>query len=180
MRNTPYPIGSEGKEWQQSEREQWRNQTSIKRSYQEEVVSKIAALSDRFDVEQYGALSYDTDRYPVFSIRSKDWNAEKPNVLITGGVHGYETSGIHGALEFVNTKMTMYSKNFNIIVVPCVSPWGYETINRWNPLAIGPNRSFYTNSPAEESALLIDLVNKVGDLLVDFGLHETTATDESG
>lgn len=179
MKNTPYPIGSEGKEWQQSEREQWRNQTSIKRSYQEEVVSKIAALSDRFDVEQYGALSYDTNRYPVFSIRSKDWNAEKPNVLITGGVHGYETSGIHGALEFVNTKMTMYSKNFNIIVVPCVSPWGYETINRWNPLAIDPNRSFYPNSPAEESALLIDLVNKMGDFLVHIDLHETTDTDES-
>ena len=179
MKNTPYPIGSEGKEWQQSEREQWRNQTSIKRSYQEEVVSKIAALSDRFDVEQYGALSYDTDRYPVFSIRSKYWNAEKPNVLITGGVHGYETSGIHGALEFVNTKMTMYSKNFNIIVVPCVSPWGYETVNRWNPLAIDPNRSFYPNSPAEESALLIDLVNKMGDFLVHIDLHETTDTDES-
>jgi hypothetical protein len=179
MQNTTYPIGREGKKWQQSEREQWRSQTSIKRSYQEEVVSKIAALSNQFDVEPYGRLSYDTERYPVFSIRSKVWSAEKPNVLITGGVHGYETSGIHGALEFVNTQMTKYSKHFNIMVVPCVSPWGYETINRWNPLALDPNRSFYSNSPAEESALLISLVNTLGDVFVHIDLHETTDTDES-
>lgn len=27
-------------------------------------------------------------------------------------------------------------------MAPCVSPRGYQTINRWNPPAIDPNRSF--------------------------------------
>ena len=26
----------------------------------------------------------------------KDWDATKPTILVTGGVHGYETSGVQG------------------------------------------------------------------------------------
>jgi hypothetical protein len=76
--------------------------------------------------------------------------------------------------------MSNYAQHFNIVVAPCVSPWGYETINRWNPLAIDPNRSFYQDSPAEESANLMALVASIkGDILVHIDLHETTDTDES-
>ncbi|MBU2899051.1 M14 family metallopeptidase [Vibrio hepatarius] len=175
-----YPIGITGKKWQDAEYQLWRNQTSVKRNYQQEVVTKIHALADRFKVEQYGALSYDSERYPLFCIKSNSWESNKPVVLITGGVHGYETSGVHGALQFVDTQMENYSRYFNIIVAPCISPWGYETINRWNPLAIDPNRSFFTDSPAEESANLIKLVNTIGQaILVHFDLHETTDTDET-
>ncbi|KGY07024.1 M14 family metallocarboxypeptidase [Vibrio sinaloensis] len=175
-----YPIGTPGQEWGDAERIAWREQTTIKREYQQEVVPKIKALAERFNVEQYGALSYDPERYPLLCIKSKQWDAAKPTVLITGGVHGYETSGVHGALLFADEQMEKYSQQFNIIVAPCVSPWGYETINRWNPLAIDPNRSFYVNSPAEESANLMALVATIeGDVLVHIDLHETTDTDES-
>ena len=69
---------------------------------------------------------------------------------------------------------------FNIVVAPCISPWGYETINRWNPNAIDPNRSFYKDSPANESALVMAYVKSLnGDLLMHIDLHETTDTDNS-
>ncbi|NRF12932.1 M14 family metallopeptidase [Vibrio coralliilyticus] len=175
-----YPIGTPGQKWQDAERLAWREQTTIKREYQQEVVPKIQALQERFDIEQYGALSYDPSRYPLFCIKSKNWDSAKPVVLVTGGVHGYETSGVHGALKFADTQMEKYAEHFNIIVAPCVSPWGYETINRWNPLAIDPNRSFYENSPAEESANLRALVASIGqEVLVHIDLHETTDTDET-
>ncbi|MEL7292582.1 MAG: M14 family metallocarboxypeptidase [Pseudomonadota bacterium] len=175
-----YPIGKPGEKWGEAQRKQWRAQTSIKRHYQQEVIPKIDALREQFDVEQYGALSYDPARYPLYCIKSKNWQPHKPIVLVTGGVHGYETSGVHGALEFARTEMARYSQEFNIVVAPCVSPWGYETINRWNPLALDPNRSFYTDSPAEESANLMALVASLdGKILVHIDLHETTDTDES-
>ena len=60
--------------------------------------------------------------------RSKEWTVNKPYVLVTGGVHGYETSGVQGALLFAQTKMELYTAKFNLLVLPCVSPWGYETI----------------------------------------------------
>ena len=62
----------------------------------------------------------------------------------------------------------------------CLSPWGYETINRWNPDAIDPNRSFYAGSPAQESASLMQYLSSLGvDITAHIDLHETTDTDNS-
>ncbi|WP_045496380.1 M14 family metallopeptidase [Vibrio hyugaensis] len=174
-----YPIGTPGQPWGEAERKAWCEQRDVKRSYQEEVVTKIDALRERFDVEQYGALSYDEARFPLFCIKTRNWDAAKPVVLVTGGVHGYETSGVHGALKFVDTQAERYAEHFNIVVAPCVSPWGYEVINRWNPNAIDPNRSFYADSPAEESANLMKLVATLSDVLMHIDLHETTDSDET-
>jgi hypothetical protein len=51
-------------------------------------------MKEYFDISQYGSLSHDPKRYPLFSAKTKNWSADKPYVLITGGVHGYETSGV--------------------------------------------------------------------------------------
>ncbi|WP_395354429.1 M14 family metallocarboxypeptidase [Vibrio sp. D3] len=174
-----YPIGTPGQPWSEEERKAWLATQEVKRSYQDEVVSKIDALRERFDIEQYGALSYNEARFPLFCIKTRNWDSTKPVVLVTGGVHGYETSGVHGALKFVETEAERYAEHFNIVVAPCVSPWGYEVINRWNPNAIDPNRSFYKDSPAEESANLMKLVATLGDVLMHIDLHETTDSDET-
>jgi hypothetical protein len=178
--SSAHAIGTPGQKWGAQEKSAWRKQATIKRSYQDDAVTKIDALRSDFDVVQYGALSCDPDRYPLFAIKSRDWDRTKPAVLITGGVHGYETSGVHGALAFVQTQAKNYSRKFNILVAPCISPWGYETINRWNPLTIDPNRSFHADSPAEECAALIRLLEaQDAEVLVHLDLHETTDTDES-
>ena len=69
------------------------------------MLAKLEPLREAFDVEQYGALSQDPDRYPLYVIKTKRWDQTKPSALVTGGVHGYETSGVQGALEFAATKM---------------------------------------------------------------------------
>lgn len=179
-----YPIGRKGVKWTEADRLAWFNTRSIKRSYQQEVLAKIEALRTRFDLECYGKLSYQLSghemSYPLFCIKTKSWDKEKPVVLITGGVHGYETSGVHGALAFVDTLAEKYMAHFNFLVAPCVSPWGYESINRWNPNALDPNRNFYQDSPVQEAALLIQLIQGLAqEIFIHFDLHETTDTDES-
>ena len=176
---TNYPIGTPGKKWGEAEKSQWLALQTVNRSYQKEVLNKLEQLKSRFKVEQYGALPIDEAKYPVLSIYNQ-WQEGKPTVLVTGGIHGYETSGVQGAIRFAEVEMERYSAAFNMLVVPCVSPWGYETINRWNPNAIDPNRSFYANSPSEESAQLMALVNKLpSEVFVHIDLHETTDTDNS-
>ena len=60
-----------------------------------------------------------------------------------------------------------------------MSPWAYETVQRWNPRAVDPNRSF-GNRAAPESAALLDLVAPYrSQVLVHIDLHETTDSDES-
>ncbi|MBT0586827.1 M14 family metallopeptidase [Alteromonas oceanisediminis] len=176
----PVSIGTPGKPWGEPEINQWREMQQRVRSYQEQVLDKIDRLDGRFERVQYGALPYDEQRYPLYALKTKEWQRNKPYVLVTGGVHGYETSGVQGALAFLDRCAEDYAKHFNIIVVPCISPWGYETINRWNPHAVDPNRSFFTNSPSPEAAQVMALVEGLNvELLAHFDLHETTDTDNT-
>lgn len=175
-----YPIGIPGRPWGEAEVAAWRSRQSIKRSYAADVLGVIETLRARFDVAEYGRLEYASGSYPLFAIESRGWRDELPIALVTGGVHGYETSGVHGALQFVDRHAADYAGRINLLVAPCVSPWGYERIHRWNPDAIDPNRSFRDDSPAQESAALMRLVAPLRDrVLVHIDLHETTDSDES-
>lgn len=176
----PYPIGTPGQPWSTAETAAWRARQTRKRSYEADVLSVIERLRSRFDVVQYGHLDYAPDSYPLFAIKSRDWREDSPCVLVTGGVHGYETSGVHGALQFVDTQASRYEGRVNLLVAPCVSPWAYERIHRWNMHAVDPNRSFRDDSPAQESAALMQLIAPFRDrVLVHVDLHETTDSDES-
>jgi hypothetical protein len=175
-----FPIGTPGRAWGEAEVTAWSSQQTVKRSYRTDVLHAIDALKSRYDVMQYGRLDYGSGEYPLFAVKSRSWHSSAPCALITGGVHGYETSGVHGALQFLDRYGVNYVDRVNILVAPCVSPWSYEVIHRWNMHAIDPNRSFKENSPAQESAALIRLVAPFRDrVLVHIDLHETTDTDES-
>lgn len=172
-------IGTPGVPWGAPEKTQWLARQSRKRSYQAEVLSAIEALRADFDVVEYGRLDFDPGRYPLLALRNRAWKDELPVVLVTGGVHGYETSGVQGALRFLQKHAAEYAGRANLLVAPCVSPWAYETIQRWNMHAVDPNRSF-GNRAAQESAALVQLVQPLRDrVLVHVDLHETTDSDES-
>ena len=175
-----YPIGTPLTPWGDAEKRAWRDRQTRQRRHADDVVAVVDRLRDTFDVVEYGRLRYGDDTYPLLAIKSRDWNDALPSVLVTGGVHGYETSGVHGALQFVERHGRDYTGRANLLVVPCVSPWAYERIHRWNPNAIDPNRSFREESAAEESAALLRLVAPLRDrFLVHIDLHETTDTDET-
>ncbi len=166
--------------WGDEEKAAWRARQSVQRSYADDVLQHLQTLPPGLEVTQYGALSCDPARYPLFLVTSRRWSPDRPTALITGGVHGYETSGVHGALAFLETAAGDYASRVNIACAPCVSPWAYETINRWNPSAIDPNRSFHPDSPAEECAALMAAVAALDvPLLVHMDLHETTDTDNT-
>lgn len=175
-----YPIGTAGQAWGPAELAQWRARQVRQRSYADEVLRRIEHLHERFDVATYGEVAYADEHFPLMAIRSRHWQPDLPTVLVTGGVHGYETSGVHGALCFVEEQAARYAGRVNLLVAPCVSPWGYEHIQRWNFDAIDPNRSFRADSPAQESAALMRLVAPWrGQFVAHIDLHETTNTDAS-
>lgn len=175
-----YPVGTPGQPWGAEEKSQWLSRQTRQRSFEADVLGVIERLRSRFEVVQYGRLDYGPDSYPLLAIKSRDWRDDLPVALVTGGVHGYETSGVHGALQFVDRHAADYEGRVNLLVAPCVSPWAYERIHRWNADAVDPNRSFRDDSPAQESAALMRLVAPLSDrVLVHVDLHETTDSDES-
>ena len=175
-----YAIGTPGQPWGAAELALWRARQVRQRSYADDVLSAIERLNARFDVSTYGEVVYGDERFPLMALRSREWQPDLPSVLITGGVHGYETSGVHGALRFLDAYSQAYVGRVNLLVAPCASPWAYERIQRWNFDALDPNRSFREGSPAQESAALMRLVAPMrGQFAAHIDLHETTDTDES-
>lgn len=189
-----YQIGTPGKAWGDEERSLWRSQQTKKRSFVTDVVTPLRAefeknklLSDVAEIVEYGHLDYtkyDIGTYDLVAVKSKDWSENKFTAVVTGGVHGYETSGVHGALHFIFEKFASFSSRLNLVVLPCITPWAYETINRWNPDAVDPNRSFDAANPrCKEAGFALRLIQELGKqskgFLVHTDLHETTDTDNS-
>ena len=175
-----HPIGTPGQPWGPAELAQWRARQVRQRSYADDVLAAVDALRTRFDVTSYGEVAYGDERYALQAIRPRAWAPGLPIVLVTGGVHGYETSGVMGALQFVAQHGERYAGRVNWLVAPCVSPWGWERIQRWNHDAIDPNRSFRPGTTVQESAALMALVAPLrGQFAAHIDLHETTDTDES-
>ncbi|MBL8711821.1 MAG: M14 family metallocarboxypeptidase [Alphaproteobacteria bacterium] len=167
------------KPWGAAEKEAWFASQKIQRSYQTDVVDRLTALPpENFALEQYGALSHDPQRYPLYVVKSKPWDDANPTILITGGVHGYEDSGITGALRFLEEEAAQYADKVNFVVYPCISPLGYEINHRWNRKAEDPNRHFFAGGTAEESR---QLMASVESLKLHFraavDLHETNYRD---
>lgn len=175
-----YPVGAPGCAWGATEVAAWRARQIRQRSYAADVLSRIDALRAHYEVVQYGLLNYAPDGYPLFALKSRCWSDALPTALVTGGVHGYETSGVLGALGFAEAHAAACAGRINLLLAPCVSPWSYEHVQRWNPPALDPNRSFHDDSPAAECAALMSLVGPLRDRVrVHVDLHETTDTDEA-
>jgi len=174
----PYPIGTPGQPWTRADRLAWRASQIRRRSYADEVLARIDALRPHLDVVQYGTLDHPGGPFPLFGLRTRDPSPDRPTALITGGVHGYETSGVQGALRFAE-QAAAWTDRIDVAIAPCVSPWAYEVIHRWNPDAIDPNRHFVADSQAEECRALMRWVEALGDVLVHIDLHETTDSDNT-
>ena len=178
--SSSYPIGTPGVPWDAAEIATWLAKQTRHRSYRQDVLDVVDTLRSQYDVVEYGRLDYPPESFPLVAIKTRPWRSELPCMLVTGGVHGYETSGVHGALRFAQQHASAYAGRANLVIAPCISPWAYERIPRWNPNAIDPNRSFRENSPAQESAALLRFVADFRDrVLMHIDLHETTDTDET-
>lgn len=179
-----YPVGTQGQAWGDDEKKEWLARQSKQRDYFTMVVSPLLRLT-HVDLIQYGQIDYRKQgaaRFPLFAARSKSWSADKPLAVVTGGVHGYETSGILGALQFATNHIDEFSDNVNVLVLPCLSPWGFEAINRWTPLAVDPNRQFKPEDPGCEEAgnamrCIAEAAKESSSFLVHIDLHETTNSD---
>ncbi|WP_019676127.1 M14 family metallopeptidase [Arsukibacterium perlucidum] len=179
---TSYPIGKPGQPWGSTEKAQWLASQHIQRSFQQQVLERLEQVAPGFSRQQYAELDYrqyGASCYPLYAFSNGN-DPDKPTVIVTGGVHGYETSGVQGAIRFLQTAASQYSTHFNLLVLPCISPWGYETINRWNPLALDPNRNFTADSPAAEAVAVVSFLQQLQQpILAHIDLHETTNSDNS-
>ena len=191
--------------WTETDKLEWLSKQTFQRSYEKQVLSRISKLKDTSEalkIRPYGRLTLQgrkelaldgavlsakeyEDRYPLFYAEVGDITNGKINIIVTGGTHGYEESGVYGALEFLERDALDYSDRFNFLVFPCLSPFAYEVNQRWTHDAWDPNRSFDRSKPyVPEAQLVMDVLDearqRVGhDFAAAVDLHETPDRDKT-
>lgn len=166
--------------WTNQDLLHWQDSHQLKRDYHTDIISPVLSLRNEFDIQRYGALRFDIDRYPLYAVKNKNWSTDNPIVLISAGVHGCETSGIQAMIRFLKHKIHRFTSQFNFICAVCVSPWSYETNNRWNPTALDPNRQFFQNTLCDEASNLMHLIDPFKNkIIAHFDLHDTTPSNEA-
>jgi hypothetical protein len=82
-----YPIGVPGQKWGDAEKKAWLALQAKKRDYFIDVASRASRFNDGVEVIQYGDLDYrkfGSAKFPMFAIRSSEWNPANRMVLVTG------------------------------------------------------------------------------------------------
>ena len=191
--------------WKEADKLDWLAKQKFQRSYGEQVlprIEKLKQMGGALKVESYGSLSLQEraelvidgatlsadeyqNRYPLYYAEVGDITNGKPNIIVTGGTHGYEESGVYGALEFLEEDVPKYIDQFNFMVFPCISPFAFEVNQRWTHNAWDPNRSFDRSKPyVPEAQLVMDVLDKAHkragrDFAAAVDLHETPDRDKT-
>ncbi len=98
-------------------------------------------------------------------------------VLISAGIHGDEPAGVETVCSFIQEKIYQkYLLDWEITLVPCINPFGYENDTRANHEGVDLNRKFKSPAPPQEVVLAQKLFQSVFDLTLE--LHEDI--DSSG
>lgn len=190
--------------WSEADKLEWLSKQKFQRSYATQVLTRIEGLRQTgglIKVRSYGNLTLQRrdeleidgnvlsaeeyqNRYPLYYAEVGDITNGKANIIVTGGTHGYEESGVYGALEFLERDALAYSDKFNFLVFPCLSPFAYEVNQRWTHDAWDPNRSFDRSKPyVPEAQLVMDVLDearqRVGrGFAAAVDLHETPDRDK--
>lgn len=165
-----YPIGTPGQPWGSTEISAWRARQRRQRSYADDVLREVLRPRAGLVCTRHGEITYGNERYPVHALASSDWRAGRPTLLVTGGVHGYETSGVLGALAFADARGEIIK---SAMVAPGViryrlREWGLCTSVSGAPLTC--TTEVYPDSPrttpAECVAAQVTAVNAVLEFIL--------------
>ena len=95
--------------------------------------------------------------------------------LISAGIHGDEPSGVETICSFLeNNRFENFSDTWELTILPCLNPYGYEYGVRENHRGEDLNRFFRHDSPPEEVRFAQSAFDKNYELTIE--LHEDSMT----
>ncbi|QPJ63336.1 MAG: M14 family metallocarboxypeptidase [Candidatus Nitronauta litoralis] len=110
-----------------------------------------------------------SDQYPIQHLVLGKGNSQR--ALISAGIHGDEPAGVEALLTFLEKKFFQkYIDDWELNIIPCINPSGYNASTRENADKIDLNRKFRDTSPPQEVVFIKSLFKRAFDL--DIELHE--------
>jgi murein peptide amidase A len=114
-----------------------------------------------------------TSAYPLIKIVLGKGNPRR--VLISAGIHGDEPGSVESLLSFLeNNNYSPYINHWEITLLPCINPYGYEFGTRENHQGKDLNRLFKGDDPPTEVSFAQAIFNTPFELTIE--LHEDNET----
>ncbi|MEK9628462.1 MAG: M14 family metallocarboxypeptidase [Nitrospinota bacterium] len=136
------------------------------------VVQRIEkCLLDKTTIEFSTTYKTSTAVYPLIKIVLGRGNS--PRVLISAGIHGDEPGGVETILKFLEAQeYSHYINDWEINLLPCLNPHGFEYGIRENHQEIDLNRVFKIDNPPKEVTFAKSILDTGFELTLE--LHEDT------
>lgn len=145
------------------------------RKYSEILLRLKSSLDGEGTWKHLGDISDSVSSHSIEKIVLGENN--KKRVLISAGIHGDEPAGVETICSFFEKKKYQkFLQEWEMTVVPCINPFGYEANTRNNHEGLDLNRKFKSPTPPPEVALAQGLYDSPFDLTIE--LHEDI--DSSG
>jgi Succinylglutamate desuccinylase / Aspartoacylase family len=148
------------------------NMIKVASRFAQQVEPTLARL-EKYRVEQIARVSYGDASWPILCVRPTRWEATRPTVLISGGVHGDEPAGVHAALAFLADGQREFSDVLQFVFFPCVNPSGFDADTLETESGANLNRLFGIKSTQPEVRAIEDWLHiHARRFLMTFDLHE--------
>ena len=145
-----------------------------KRSY-ENLLSRIkTALNPQGELIVCGEIQSGSQIYPLIKIIFGQGNPKR--ALISAGIHGDEPAGVETICSFLEQKEFLnYASQWELTLMPCINPTGYELATRENHENKDLNRLFKAEASCPEVDFVKNILERPYDL--DLELHEDVDTE---
>lgn len=84
------------------------------------------------------------DGYWLYYARTKR-GGKRPTVYLSAGIHGDEVGATEGLLHWAETSSHQLEQ-INVVIIPCLNPWGLAANSRVDKSGIDLNRNFHDDS----------------------------------
>ncbi len=94
-------------------------------------------------------------------------------VLLSAGIHGDELAGVEALCEWLESRAHVkFLQQWNITILPCINPWGYEYGTRENEEGHDLNREFNSSHPPQEVLFVQSVLQQRFDLSLELHADE--------
>jgi len=126
--------------------------TKKKRSYAQLINRLSKTLNNTVQIFTLDHIKHSTNQYPFQKILLGVNNPRR--VLISAGIHGDEPAGIEAICTFLeNGRYKVHLDQWEITILPCINPYGFENDTRESHENKDLNRLFKDHKPPHEVQL---------------------------
>jgi hypothetical protein len=144
-----------------------------------EILDRLESFSrsEKIPVEILEEITADGSSLPIVKLELKSLSDTPKKVLISGGIHGDEPAGVETICEFMENKLYKpHLHHWQITILPCLNPSGYQRDSRNNYEDKDLNRLFKLSSTSKE----VEIAQKILEIPFDLTLEFHEDCDSNG